>query len=243
MARKRVELPFNELGEVNRGRSRHRPRYAEHLYGGDYPFIQTGDIRESNGRVTSHSQTYSEDGLKQSRLWPAGTMCISIVGANVAETAILTYPACFPDSVIGFIADPSKCIVEYVEYFFRTIKKRLKSEAIGSARENLNLGILERVCVPIPPLSEQRAIAHVLGSLDDKIELNRRMNELLDSMARVLFKSWFVDFDPVIDNALAAGNPIPEPLIQRAQTRRDLGTKRKPLPLSLIHISEPTRPY
>ena len=72
----------------------------------------------------------------------------------------------------------------------------------------------------LPPLPEQKAIAHVLGSLDDKIELNRRMNETLEGMAQALFKSWFVDFDPVIDNALAAGNPIPEPLAQRAETRR-----------------------
>jgi type I restriction enzyme S subunit len=74
--------------------------------------------------------------------------------------------------------------------------------------------------VDVPPLPEQKAIAHVLGSLDDKIELNRRMNETLEGMAQALFKSWFVDFDPVIDNALAAGNPIPEPLAQRAETRR-----------------------
>jgi type I restriction enzyme S subunit len=72
----------------------------------------------------------------------------------------------------------------------------------------------------LPPLPEQKAIAHVLGSLDDKIELNRRMNETLEGMAQALFKSWFVDFDPVIDNALAAGNPIPEPLAQRAENRR-----------------------
>ena len=74
--------------------------------------------------------------------------------------------------------------------------------------------------INIPPIPEQKAIAHVLGSLDDKIELNRRMNETLEGMAQALFKSWFVDFDPVIDNALAAGNPIPEPLAQRAETRR-----------------------
>ena len=74
--------------------------------------------------------------------------------------------------------------------------------------------------VDIPPLSEQKAIAHILGSLDDKIELNRRMNTTLEGMAQALFKSWFVDFDPVIDNALAAGNPIPEELAERAEVRR-----------------------
>ena len=92
--------------------------------------------------------------------------------------------------------------------------------ADGSAQANISGKQIESLEIPLPPLHEQKAIAHVLGSLDDKIELNRRMNETLEGMAQALFKSWFVDFDPVIDNALAAGNPIPEPLAQRAETRR-----------------------
>ncbi|MEK9685514.1 MAG: restriction endonuclease subunit S [Rhodospirillaceae bacterium] len=92
--------------------------------------------------------------------------------------------------------------------------------ADGSAQANISGKQIESLEIPLPPLPEQKAIAHFLGSLDDKIELNRRMNETLEGMAQALFKSWFVDFDPVIDNALAAGNPIPEPLAQRAETRR-----------------------
>src|SRR5215471_20504394 len=116
-----------ELGELNRGRSRFRPRYAEHLYGGPYPFIQTGDIKNSSGRITQYTQTYSEAGLAQSRLWPARTMCITIA-ANIAETAILTFPACFPDSVVGFIADESKCDVRFIEYLFRYLRDRIQHE-------------------------------------------------------------------------------------------------------------------
>jgi type I restriction enzyme S subunit len=99
---------LNELGFVGRGKSRHRPRNAEHLYGGIYPLIQTGDIQKANFYITEYSQTYSEDGLAQSKLWNQGTMVISIVGANTAETAILGFDACFPDSVIGFIPDEQK---------------------------------------------------------------------------------------------------------------------------------------
>ena len=77
----------------------------------------------------------------------------------------------------------------------------------------------------LPPLSEQKAIAHILGSLDDKIELNRQMNETLEAMAQALFKSWFVDFDPVIDNALAAGNAIPDEFIERAEQRKGIEKK------------------
>jgi type I restriction enzyme, S subunit len=189
-------VKLGDLGEVNRGRSRHRPRYAEHLYGGPYPFIQTGDIKASGGRIGTYHQTYSEAGLAQSRLWPAGTMCITIA-ANIAETGILTFDACFPDSVVGFIPDGEKCDVYFIEYTFRYLRDQIQNEASGSVQDNINLATLDRLRFPLPPLPEQRAIAHILGTLDDKIELNRRMNETLEAMARALFKSWFVDFDPV----------------------------------------------
>src|SRR5688572_3157574 len=94
-----------EIGRIDRGRSRHRPRWADYLYGGPYPFIQTLDIRSSEGRITTYKQTYSEAGLEQSKMWPAETLCISIAGNNIAETGVLMFPACFPDSVVGFRAD------------------------------------------------------------------------------------------------------------------------------------------
>jgi len=187
---------LRDIGQVDRGRSRHRPRYAEHLYGGVYPFIQTGDIKASGGRITTYTQTYSEAGLAQSRLWAAGTLCITIA-ANIAETGILAFSACFPDSVIGFIADETKCDIYFVEYMFRFLKRQLQFEATGSVQDNINLATLDRLYFPIPPIEEQRAIAHILGSLDDKIEVNRRANATLEATARALFQSWFVDFDPV----------------------------------------------
>jgi type I restriction enzyme S subunit len=204
-------VKLGDLGEVNRGRSRHRPRYAEHLYGGPYPFIQTGDIKNSGGRITSYQQTYSEAGLAQSRMWPANTMCITIA-ANIAETAILAFPACFPDSVVGFIAEDSKCEIRFVEYTFRFLRQQLQREASGSVQDNINLETLDRLRFPLPPLPEQRAIAHILGTLDDKIELNRRMSETLEAMARALFKSWFVDFDPVRAKAEGRDPGLPQPL-------------------------------
>ena len=103
-------------------------------------------------------------------------------------------------------------------HFLRTID--FSSYNSGSAQPSLNRNHIYLIPVKIPPLPEQKAIAHILGSLDDKIELNRRMNATLEGMAQALFKSWFVDFDPVIDNAIAAGNPIPEELAERAEVRR-----------------------
>jgi len=89
----------------------------------------------------------------------------------------------------------------------------------GTAVPHISGSQIKEFTFNLPPLPEQKAIAHILGSLDDKIELNRRMNATLEGMAQALFKSWFVDFDPVIDNALAAANPIPEELAERAQVR------------------------
>ncbi|MCG7929952.1 MAG: restriction endonuclease subunit S [Candidatus Thiodiazotropha lotti] len=100
----------------------------------------------------------------------------------------------------------------------------------GATVERIALKELPDFPIRLPKLAEQKAIAHILGTLDDKIELNRQMNATLEAMAQALFKSWFVDFDPVIDNALAAGNPIPEPLQPRAEARAALGDQRKPLP-------------
>lgn len=104
------------------------------------------------------------------------------------------------------------------------------SEGTGTTVSNIRLPYLRSFKIPVPSLQEQKSIAHILGTLDDKIELNRQMNATLESMAQALFKSWFVDFDPVIDNALEAGNPIPEPLQARAERRKTLGDQRKPLP-------------
>lgn len=165
-----VFLP--DLGYMNRGRSRNRPRNAPYLYGGDIPFIQTGDVAQSRGRIVAHKQTYSEAGLAQSRLWPAGTICITIA-ANIADSAILTYPACFPDSVVGLLSDPQLCLAEFAEFFMRTAREDLSQFAPATAQKNINIGILEEVAVPLPPLEEQHEIVRrveALFALADRIE-------------------------------------------------------------------------
>ena len=161
-----------QLGELNRGKSKHRPRDEPKLYGGPYPFIQTGDIRKSAGVVREHSQTYSVEGLKQSRLWPAGTLTITIA-ANIAETGILTYPACFPDSVVGFVHNGAPATVRYVEFFIRTAKEKLAQFAPATAQKNINLDVLQKVAVPLPPVVEQeRIVAEVERRLSVVEELS-----------------------------------------------------------------------
>lgn len=150
-----VALP--ELGELGRGKSKHRPRNDPKLYGGEFPFIQTGDIARSGGHITSHSQTYNDAGLAQSRLWPEGTVCITIA-ANIADSGLLTFPACFPDSVVGLITDETIVSPEYAELFIRTARRDLAMFAPATAQANINLAILSGVAVAIPPIEEQREI-------------------------------------------------------------------------------------
>lgn len=147
-----------------RGRSRHRPRNDKELYGGKYPFIQTGDIRNANQLITKYTQTYNEQGLAQSKLWPKGTICITIA-ANIAETGILGFDACFPDSVIGLIVDPKKAIPEFVEYTLQSYKKRLQAKGKGSAQDNLNMEKFENEFFPIPTLKTQQNILSELKAI------------------------------------------------------------------------------
>ncbi|MBD2544906.1 restriction endonuclease subunit S [Planktothricoides raciborskii] len=185
---------LTELGTLNRGKSKHRPRWAEHLYGGPYPFIQTGDIAAANKYINSYQQTYSEDGLAQSKLWDKNTLCITIA-ANIAEVAILNFPACFPDSILGFIPDDKKADLDFIFYTLTFFKDRIKKLAIGSVQDNINIGTFNNIKFSCPPLQEQKRIAAVLSCLDDKIENLRKQNETLEKIAQTLFKHWFIDFE------------------------------------------------
>ncbi len=182
---------LDELGSVSRGRSRHRPRDAAHLYGGSHPFIQTGDVKHAGLYITGFSQTYTEAGLQQSKLWSAGTLCITIA-ANIADTAILGIDACFPDSVIGFIADPTQSDARFVKYLFdATIKVRAQQFSQGATQDNLSQEKLLSLDFDVPPVAEQRRIADLLSTYDDLIENNRRRMALLEESARLLYREWF----------------------------------------------------
>ncbi len=115
---------LSDLGELARGKSKHRPRNDKKLFGGKYPFIQTSEVRAANRVIKEYEQTYSEFGLEQSKLWKKGTLCITIA-ANIAETAFLGFDACFPDSIVGFSA--LKAVSpKYIELFLSTRQKNEK---------------------------------------------------------------------------------------------------------------------
>lgn len=187
------EKRLDELGQVSRGKSRHRPRDAAHLYGGPYPFIQTGDVKHANLYITEYNQTYSEEGLAQSKLWPKGTLCITIA-ANIADTAILQFEACFPDSIIGFIPEKDKADAIFIKYLFDALlQRRYKTFTQGAAQDNLSQSKLLSLKFPVPDIDEQKRIANFLMKYDQLIENNLRRISLLEKSAHLLYKEWFLN--------------------------------------------------
>ncbi len=184
---------LDELGFVGRGKSKHRPRNDPILYNGNYPFIQTGNVKASNLYIYDSTQTYNEIGLNQSNLWNEGTLCITIA-ANIAETAILGAKACFPDSIIGFIPDKSKTTSEYIKYYIDYIKVQMQSISQGTTQDNLSAEKLLSFNFILPDLLTQKNIASILFSYDNLIENNSRRITILDETAQKLYREWFVKF-------------------------------------------------
>ena len=150
-------IALSNLGDLGRGKSKHRPRNDPKLFeGGKYPFLQTGEVKAAKQYITEYSKMYGEFGLQQSKLWPKGTLCITIA-ANIAETAFLGIDACFPDSVVGFT--PYEHIIpEYVKYFIESQKLRLWAFAPATAQKNINLDTLENLIVPYCSIEEQQVV-------------------------------------------------------------------------------------
>lgn len=155
--------------DFGRGKSKHRPRNDPKLYGGPYPFIQTGDVRGCEHLITEFTQTYSEAGLAQSKLWPKGTLCITIA-ANIAETGILGFDSCFPDSVIGVVVDPKQTSNSFLEYLLQSVKASLKAKGKGSAQDNINLATFENEPFYFPDLTVQKQIVGQLSDLNAEVQ-------------------------------------------------------------------------
>ena len=157
-----------DIGELARGKSKHRPRNDPKLHiGGATPMVQTGDVSKADTKIITYTALYNETGVAQSRLWPKGTMCITIA-ANIADTGILGFEACFPDSVVGFIPLDSRMNVRYFEYFIRTAKNHLEDFAPSTAQKNINLEILGKLLVPLPPVNE---LNRIIAKVDELIAL------------------------------------------------------------------------
>ena len=170
---------LGDVAEVERGKFAHRPRNEPRFYGGNIPFIQTGDVVRANGRIKQHTQTLNDLGLSISRLFPAGTIIITIA-ANIGGTAIADYPVAFPDSLVG--VTPQGIDANFLEYYLRTQKGRLNQFAPESAQKNVNLEDLRPLSTLLPPLPEQRAIASLLDGVEVTIERESSERHALQSL-------------------------------------------------------------
>ena len=184
------EKKLGDMSEIGRGKSKHRPRDESSLFGGIYPFIQTGDIRKANLYLTNYTQTYSEKGLKQSKLWDENTLCITIA-ANIAETAILKIKACFPDSVIGIIPKKGITDVLFINYLIENFKQQIQSFSQGMAQDNLNQEKLSNLIFLFPLIQEQQKIASCLSSLDALITAQSEKIEQLKLHKKGLMQGLF----------------------------------------------------
>lgn len=187
------EIPFEKLGKLERGRSKHRPRNDKRLFGGKYPFIQTGDVAGAGMYVTSHKQTLSEFGFEQSRMFPKGTLCITIA-ANIGDAAILSYDCCFPDSVVGFTPG-EKCLNKYMYFYLQEIKVELEYIAPATAQKNLNLKLLGKVEIKVPSLKEQEKIVEILekqiNDQENIVEKAENVIETIDVMKKSILAKAF----------------------------------------------------
>jgi len=189
------EKTLKEISEdFGRGKSKHRPRNDKKLYGGDYPFIQTGDVRNCEHYITDYSQTYNDTGLAQSKLWPTGAICITIA-ANIAETGILSFDACFPDSVIGIVVNTRITNVDFVEYLLQSFKVNIQSLGKGSAQDNINMGTFEKKLFPFPSIQEQKQIVKKLNKLSAETQnlesiYQQKLNNLDELKKSILQKAF-----------------------------------------------------
>ncbi|SEB11732.1 restriction endonuclease subunit S [Marinobacterium iners] len=220
------EILDNDGGEIKTGPFGTKLKASEYSSDG-VPVISVGEVQL--GRIVLHEKTPKVGPDVTNRmpeyLLREGDIVFGRKGAVERSARVAQHQnGWFLGSDGIRVRLPSSCDSRFIAYQFLTNYHRqwMIQHAAGTTMASLNEGIVRRIPIMLAPLSEQRSIAQILGTLDAKIELNRQINETLEQMAQALFKSWFVDFDPVIDNALDAGNSIPEELEARAERRRHL---------------------
>jgi len=156
-------MELGDIAAVDRGKFTPRPRNDPSYFGGEFPFIQTGDISKSGGRLCTWTQTLNERGIAVSRSFPVGSVVIAIVGATIGMTAILEKEVFCPDSVIGIQVDPSFSNSEYIEMLLRFWRPVFIAQAPETARANINLDTLRPLKIPLPPLHLQKHFATLVS--------------------------------------------------------------------------------
>lgn len=159
---------FSDIAHIERGKFTARPRNDPKYYGGNIPFIQTGDVSNSNGLITAYSQTLNAEGLKVSKLFPRGTLFFTIA-ANIGDVGFAAFDTACPDSLVA-ITPSDSCDAMWLSYELASRKRKFESIATHNAQLNINLEKLRPYLLPCPPLAEQRTIAAALKSADGMLE-------------------------------------------------------------------------
>ena len=177
-------VPLCQAASIERGRFLHRPRNEPRFYGGSTPFVQTGDVVRSSGRIREFSQTLNADGVAISRVFKAGTILITIA-ANIGYTGILQFDSACPDSLVAI--RPHPCVNSvFLEYFLQTQQAEMDRRAPKGTQKNINIQFLKPWPMPVPKLDEQHDIAAALETIDQKIDLHRRKRALLNDLFKTL---------------------------------------------------------
>jgi len=181
---------LGNIAEVSRGKFTHRPRNDPDFYGGEHPFIQTGEVVEAKGRVEDYSQTLNQKGLDVSKKFSEGTIIMTIAG-NIGDTAIADFPVSFPDSLVG-IKTCEDVNTEYLEFFLRFRKRHLERMSTKTTQRNLNLSLLRPRKIAVPPLEEQQKIASALKSYDEREKTEKNQKEQLQRLKKGLMQDLLI---------------------------------------------------
>src|SRR6266850_1826166 len=205
---------WTALSDVARLETGHTPsRKHPEYWDGDVPWIGIRDATENHGRVINDTlQHTNELGIANSsaRILPKNTVCLSRT-ASVGYVVVMGRPMATSQDFVNWVCSGA-LDYRFLKYVLLAERSAFLRFASGTTHQTIYFPEVKAFHVCLPPINEQREIAHVLGALDDKIELNWRMNETLEAMARALFKSWFVDFDPVRAKAEGRDPGLPKPL-------------------------------
>lgn len=167
---------------------------------GTYSWFKTQELKDS--KLSESDEKITQVALNQSsaKLFPSGTVLMAMYGdgKTITSLGLLTREAATNQACCAMIPDNQKCDSRFLFYALKYHRSEFIQIATGGAQRNLSGKLIRRFAINTPPLNEQRAIGKILGELDDKIDLNRETNKSLESIARAIYESWFVDFDPVL---------------------------------------------
>lgn len=184
--------------------SRARPEF----YGGRIPWVKTKELTDRT--LWNAEECITEAGLAGSsaKLLPAGTVLMAMYGATVGKLGRLGVPMACNQACAAMVVDGNRADASYLYFQLKLNRSKIVSSASGAAQQNLSGLQIKNFILPFPGVREQRLIGGLLASLDEKIELNRRMNETLEAMAQAIFRDWFVDFGPVRRKMEGATDPV-----------------------------------